>query len=152
MNNKHSVECMMNEKGVGSKLEEQELSRANLECLDIFKTQPGPVAKNAISDHPAGNRTCDLANLVRYSANWATKAVAKNMATSSVCIMVVMPIKRRLYSMDTLWKPSILLKKVKSHVSRPLSSSLLFNQGWTEYFAKGKLREPKTNKQLSRRR
>ena len=39
-----------------------------------YKTQPGPVAKNATLGHPAGNRTRDLANLVRYSANWATEA------------------------------------------------------------------------------
>ena len=45
------------------------LKEENLECLDIFKTQPGHVAKNATSGHQAGNRTHDLANLVLYSAN-----------------------------------------------------------------------------------
>ena len=34
-----------------------------------FKTQPGPVAKNATLGHPAGNRTRDLTNLVQCSAN-----------------------------------------------------------------------------------
>ena len=43
------------------------LKEDNLNCLDIFKTQPGPVVKNATLGHPAGNRTRDLANLVRCS-------------------------------------------------------------------------------------
>ena len=30
------------------------LKEENLEHLDIFKTQPGPVAKNATLGHPAG--------------------------------------------------------------------------------------------------
>ena len=58
-----------------------------------FKTQPEAVVKNATVGHPAGNRARDLANLARYSANRATEAVAESMATSSVFIMVVMPIK-----------------------------------------------------------
>ena len=34
-----------------------------------FKTRPGPVANNTTLDLAAGNRTHDLANLVRCSAN-----------------------------------------------------------------------------------
>ena len=56
----------------------------NLECLIYFKTQPGPVAKNATLELPAGNWTRDLANLVGCSGHWATKAVAESMGTSSV--------------------------------------------------------------------
>ena len=56
----------------------------NLECQDISKTQPGPAAKNATLGHPAGNRTRDLANLVRRTANLATEAIAASIATSSV--------------------------------------------------------------------
>ena len=45
------------------------MKEGNLECVNIVKTQPGPVAKNATLGLPAGNRTRDLANLVRCSAN-----------------------------------------------------------------------------------
>ena len=72
----------------------------NIECPDIFKSQPGPVAKNATLGHPAGNRTRDRANLMWCSVNWATKAFAKNMAASSVFIIVVMPIRWRVYSIE----------------------------------------------------
>ena len=48
-------------------------------CLDIFKTQLGPVAKNATLGHPAGNET--------------RQTVAQSMAMCSVFIMAVMPIK-----------------------------------------------------------
>ena len=39
------------------------MKEENLECLDIIflKTQPGPVAKNATSGHPAGNRWPNVA-------------------------------------------------------------------------------------------
>ena len=57
--------------------------------ITIFITQPALVAKNATLGHPAGNRTRDLASLVRCSVNWATKVVAKSMATSSVFDKVV---------------------------------------------------------------
>ena len=52
------------------------------ECLNYFETQPGPVAKNATLGHPAGNRTRDPANLVRYSANWTfvTGLISSRMA------------------------------------------------------------------------
>ena len=62
------------------------LKEENLECLDIFKAQPWPAAKNATLGYPAGNGTCDLANLVRCSANWATETVAESMATTPVFI------------------------------------------------------------------
>ena len=45
------------------------LMKENFECLNDFKTQPGPVAKSATFGYPAGNRTRDLANLVHCSAN-----------------------------------------------------------------------------------
>ena len=62
-----------------------------------FKTQSGPVAKNAALGHPAGNRTRDLTSLVQCSASWATEAVAKSMATSSVFIVVIMPMKWKVH-------------------------------------------------------
>ena len=40
----------------------------------------------------SGNRTRDPENLVRFSANWATQAVAKNMVTSSVFIYIYIKI------------------------------------------------------------
>ena len=45
------------------------LNEKNLDCIDIFKTQPGSVAKNATLGHPAGSRTRDLKNLLQCSAN-----------------------------------------------------------------------------------
>ena len=33
------------------------MKQENLDCLDIFKTLPGPVAKNATLGHPTGNAT-----------------------------------------------------------------------------------------------
>ena len=49
----------------------------NLECLDIFKTQPGPVVKNETLGHPAWNYAYNLTNVVWGSANWAMGAVAE---------------------------------------------------------------------------
>ena len=40
------------------------MKEESLECLDILKTQPEPVANNATLGHPARNRTRDLANLL----------------------------------------------------------------------------------------
>ena len=42
------------------------LMKKNFMCLNImiFKTQLGPVARNATLGHPAGYQTCDLTNLV----------------------------------------------------------------------------------------
>ena len=57
------------------------LKEEKLECLDIFKTPPEPVAKNATLGHPAGNQTRHLANLAWCSANRATETVAESMAT-----------------------------------------------------------------------
>ena len=42
-----------------------------------FKTHAELITKNAIIGLPDGNRIRDPANLVWYSANWATKAVAE---------------------------------------------------------------------------
>ena len=45
-----------------------------------FKTQPGPVAKNANLAPTAGNRIRDAVNLVQHTVNWATKGIAKSLA------------------------------------------------------------------------
>ena len=66
------------------------MKRNFIECPNDFKTQREPFAGNATLGHPAGNRTCYLANIVRCSTNWATEAVAESMPTSSVFIMVAM--------------------------------------------------------------
>ena len=58
----------------------------SFEFLDIFKTRPGPVVKNATLGLPAGSRIRDIANLVRCSANRATETVAESMVTNPVNI------------------------------------------------------------------
>ena len=67
--------------------------------LNDFKTLTGPVAKYVTLGHSVGNRTRELANLVQYSTNWATEVVAKNMASSLVYTMVIIPVKWSVYSM-----------------------------------------------------
>ena len=54
-----------------------------------FHHPTGTCCNNATLSHPAGNWTCDVANLVWWSANWATEAIAESMVTSSVIIMVI---------------------------------------------------------------
>ena len=48
-----------------------------------FKTQPEPVAKNAIPRPPAWNRTRDPGSLDQRSTDWTTEAVAMTLGTSS---------------------------------------------------------------------
>ena len=49
-----------------------------------FKTQPGPVAKNATPSPPAGNLTREPRSLDQRSTNWATETVAVSLGVSSV--------------------------------------------------------------------
>ena len=56
-----------------------------------FKTQPGPVAKNATPRLPAGNWTLDTGSLDQRSTDWPTEAVAVSLGAGSV--QVVMPVK-----------------------------------------------------------
>ena len=58
-----------------------------------FNTQQGPDARSVTLEHPDGNRTRNLANLVQCSANRASKAVAERMVINSVFLDVVMPTK-----------------------------------------------------------
>lgn len=44
---------------------------------ESYRTQPGPAVKNGTPSAPAGDQTRDPANLVRRSAMWATKALAR---------------------------------------------------------------------------
>ena len=54
--------------------------------------------KNVTLGPPAGNRIHNPASLVRRSACWAMKAIADSLAVSSIIIIVVMPVNRRVHS------------------------------------------------------
>lgn len=66
----------------------------------IFKTQPGPIVKNATIEPSAENRTHKKANLVQCCANSAMKDIAESLAT--VFIMAVMPVRWWVYSTN-IW-------------------------------------------------
>ena len=58
------------------------------ERYTFFKTQPGPVAKNATARPPAGDWTRDPGSLDQRSTDWATEAVAVSLGASSVNIHI----------------------------------------------------------------
>ena len=64
------------------------------------KTLPGSVKRNTTLGCSALNRILDPTNLIKGSANSATKAVADGLATSSVFLMLGMLMKGRVYSMN----------------------------------------------------